>query len=70
MFAGHLRAASPHATLIESSFCGPKPIATASVEMAAEQEVISLSSAVNRIMLFRPEEIMIQSTNRTRWKEI
>ena len=31
--------------LIESSFCGPKPIPTASMEVA-ETEVISLSSAV------------------------
>ena len=41
---GHLRANSPHAMLIESSFCGPKPIPTASMDVA--EEAISLSSAV------------------------
>merc|ERR1712241_27978 len=41
--SGHLRANSPHAMLIESSFCGPKPIPTASKDVA--EEAISLSSA-------------------------
>jgi len=37
-----LRSGSPHTMLIESSFCGPKPIPTPSLDMAEEK--ISLSS--------------------------
>ena len=42
-----LRSGSPHTMLIESSFCGPKPIPTPSLDMAEEK--ISLSSEVTLI---------------------
>ena len=42
-----LRSGSPHMMLIESSFCGPKPIPTPSLDMAEEK--ISLSSEVTMI---------------------
>ena len=39
-----LRSGSPHTMLIESSFCGPKPIQTPSLDIMEEK--ISLSSEV------------------------
>ena len=42
-----LRSGSPHTMLIESSFCGPKPNPTPSLDMAEEK--ISLSSEVTLI---------------------
>ena len=47
--------------LIESSFCGPKPIPTASMDVA--EEAISLSSAV-RIKLGKTKLSFISSPSR------
>ena len=47
-----LRSGSPHTMLIESSFCGPKPIPTPSLDMAEEK--ISLSSEVLTLIYGRP----------------
>lgn len=51
-----LRSGSPHTMLIESSFCGPKPILTPSLDMVGE--TISLSSEVNN-REFSPSIIQI-----------
>ena len=46
--------------LIESSFCGPKPIPTASMEVA-ETEVISLSSAVGLLAIYKSSKCQLAS---------